>query len=27
LLYPSAMIFLVLGIQLWLCRICWRRHS
>ncbi|MCA1928889.1 hypothetical protein [Rheinheimera sp.] len=27
LLYPSAMIFLVLGIQLWLCRICWRRNS
>lgn len=24
LLYPSAMIFLVLGIKLWLYRICWR---
>ncbi|EGM76295.1 hypothetical protein Rhein_3705 [Rheinheimera sp. A13L] len=27
LLYPSAMILLVLGLQLWLCRICWRSHS
>lgn len=27
LVYPSAMILLVLGIQLWLCRICWRSHS
>lgn len=26
-LYPSAMILLVLGVQLWLCRICWRKHS
>jgi hypothetical protein len=27
LLYPSAVILLVLGVQLWLCRICWRRHT